>query len=48
MLQLPDGYIVRTEKPEESFIIYGDLNPKGFVSKDTAWRSRTSTTPGTD
>ena len=33
MLQLPDGYIVRTEKPEESFIIYGDLNPKGFVSK---------------
>ena len=33
MLQLPDGYIVQTEDPLDSFIVYGELSPKGFVSK---------------
>ena len=25
MLQLPDGYIVQTEDPLDSFIVYGEL-----------------------
>ncbi len=33
MLQLPDGFIVQTENPDDSFIVYGELSPKGFVSK---------------
>ncbi len=33
MLQLPDGYIVKTENPDDSFLIYGELSPRGFVSK---------------
>lgn len=33
MLQLPDGYIVQTENPDDSFFVYGELAPKGFVSK---------------
>ena len=33
MLQLPDGYIVKTENPDDSFIVYGELAPRGFVSK---------------
>ena len=33
MLQLPDGFIVQTENPDNSFIVYGELSPKGFVSK---------------
>lgn len=33
MIELPDGFIVRTEDPADSFIIYGDLNPKGYAAK---------------
>lgn len=33
MIQLPDGYIVKTENPDDGFIVYGELSPKGFVSK---------------
>ena len=33
MLQLPDGYIVKTENPDDSFFVYGELAHKGFVSK---------------
>ena len=33
MIELPDGFIVRTEDPADSFIIYGDLSPKSYASK---------------
>lgn len=33
MQQLPDGYIVKTENPDDSFLVYGELSGRGFVSK---------------
>ncbi len=32
-MQFPNAYIVKTENPLDSFIVYGEMNEKGFVSK---------------
>ena len=32
-MRLPNAYIVETEEPQNSFLVYGELNSKGFVSK---------------
>ena len=32
-MQLPNGYIVQTENPDDSFFIYGELSENGFAAK---------------
>ena len=32
-MRLPNAYIVQTEEPQNSFLVYGELNSKGFAGK---------------
>lgn len=32
-MRFPNAYIVKTDNPADSFMVYGELNEKGFVSK---------------
>ncbi len=32
-MQFPNTYIVKTEDPSDSFLVYGEMNEKGFVCK---------------
>ena len=32
-MQLPNGYIVQTANPDDSFFVYGELNENGFIAK---------------
>lgn len=32
-MQFPNAYIVKTENPSDSFMIYGEMNEKGFAGK---------------
>ena len=36
MLKLPNAYILQGEDPENSFMVYGELNKSGSVAK--GWR----------
>ena len=33
MINFPNGYIIETEKPQDAFLVYGELNNTGFVAK---------------
>ena len=32
-MRLPNAYIVQTANPQESFLVYGELNSRGFAAK---------------
>ncbi len=33
MINFPNGYIIETAKPQDAFLVYGELNNTGFVAK---------------
>lgn len=33
MIKFPNGYIIETERKENSFLVYGELNSSGYVAK---------------